>query len=70
MLFLKCCPRCKGDIHLDTDTYGRFLECLQCGFSRDLPDDLGRAVTEGPDRVDEAVAQPVAVAERELGRAS
>ena len=70
MLFLKCCPRCKGDIYVENDTYGHFMECLQCGFSRDLPDTKARAVAEEPDRPAEVVALPAAVAEERLGRAS
>jgi DNA-directed RNA polymerase subunit RPC12/RpoP len=31
-LYLKACPRCHGDIALDNDQYGRYMECLQCGF--------------------------------------
>ena len=31
-LYLKSCPRCRGDITLDEDQYGRYMECLQCGF--------------------------------------
>ena len=70
MLFLKCCPRCKGDIYLDKDTYGVFIECLQCGFSRDLPDTIGKVPAEEPDRAEELVARPVAVTEEQLRRAS
>ena len=70
MLFLKCCPRCKGDIYVENDTYGHFMECLQCGFSRDLPDTKERAVAEAPDRPTEVVVLPAAVAEERLGRAS
>jgi hypothetical protein len=32
MLYLKSCPRCHGDIKLEADVYGQYLECLQCGF--------------------------------------
>ena len=70
MLFLKCCPRCKGDIYLDKDGYGHFMECLQCGFSKDLPDKVEAVSAEEPDRPDEAVAQTVAVTEERLGLAS
>lgn len=35
MVFLKACPRCKGDIYLDQDAYGSFLKCLQCGYHKD-----------------------------------
>ena len=70
MLFIKCCPRCKGDIYVNNDTYGHFMECLQCGFAKDLPDGIGRAVAEEPDRPAEVVALPVAAAEERLSRAS
>ena len=31
MFWLKCCPRCEGDLYEDSDTYGRYITCLQCG---------------------------------------
>ena len=33
MLYLKACPRCRGDIHYATDIDGPYLQCLQCGFN-------------------------------------
>ncbi len=27
-------------LYLATDMYGRYINCLQCGFTRDLPDTL------------------------------
>ena len=39
MIFLKACPKCSGDILLDEDTFGRYLKCLQCGFSKDVMGD-------------------------------
>ena len=35
MMFLKACPKCRGDVVLDKDLYGRYVRCLQCGFLRD-----------------------------------
>ena len=70
MLFLKCCPRCRGDIHLDKDTYGHYVECLQCGFSKDLPDSVGQAAAEEPGAPEVAALDPLAVAEERFGRAS
>jgi hypothetical protein len=32
MFWLKGCPRCKGDLYEDTDKYGRYVNCLQCGY--------------------------------------
>ena len=37
MLNLKGCPRCQGSLYLATDMYGKYVSCLQCGFTRDLP---------------------------------
>ncbi len=31
MFWLKCCPRCEGDLYEEKDTYGRYVACLQCG---------------------------------------
>lgn len=32
MMWLKACPRCCGDLHLDSDHFGEFVSCLQCGM--------------------------------------
>jgi len=33
------CPRCKkGELFIDRDLYGWFESCLQCGYTRDLPE--------------------------------
>ncbi len=32
MLYLKACPRCRGDVQFVNDIDGPFLGCLQCGF--------------------------------------
>jgi hypothetical protein len=33
------CVRCKnGEVFIDRDLYGWYECCLQCGYSRDLPD--------------------------------
>ena len=37
MFTQKRCPKCRGNIYLITDEYGWCEECLQCGYSRDLP---------------------------------
>ena len=36
MLFLKACPKCHGDMYVNRDVYGKFIECLQCGLLRDV----------------------------------
>jgi DNA-directed RNA polymerase subunit M/transcription elongation factor TFIIS len=36
MIYMKSCPKCKGDISLGKDSYGYYAACLQCGWSKDL----------------------------------
>lgn len=36
MVKFKSCPRCKGDMHLNTDIYGAYRECLMCGYMVNL----------------------------------
>ena len=36
VLYLKACPRCKGDVHTNRDMYGHYGECLQCGYMVDI----------------------------------
>ena len=36
MMLLKACPKCGGDIIFDSDMYGRYTKCLQCGLMKDL----------------------------------
>ncbi|MCH8061313.1 MAG: hypothetical protein IH861_02290 [Chloroflexi bacterium] len=36
MLYLKACPRCKGDVVANRDMYGEYRECLQCGYMVDI----------------------------------
>ena len=38
MMMFKACPRCGGDVHMTSDMYGRYAQCIQCGHSRDLPE--------------------------------
>jgi hypothetical protein len=39
MVWLKACPRCKGDLFLDEDHYGKYKSCIQCGYIKDLVDE-------------------------------
>jgi len=36
MYFLKQCPKCSGDLITDSDQYGDFISCLQCGLCKDI----------------------------------
>jgi Zn ribbon nucleic-acid-binding protein len=33
---LEQCPKCKGYVMLQRDSYGWYVECLQCGYTHDL----------------------------------
>ena len=33
----KSCPRCGGDIFVDSDQHSWYEQCLQCGYLRDMP---------------------------------
>ncbi len=38
-LKIRGCTRCnKGEVFIDRDQYGWYECCLQCGYTRDLPD--------------------------------
>ena len=39
MLNLKSCPRCKGDVNVENDWYGKYESCLQCGWYKDSADE-------------------------------
>ena len=43
MIVLKSCIRCQGDVHLKSDHYGQYLDCLQCGAVTDVPDRIDLA---------------------------
>ena len=38
MMHLKSCPKCQGDMYVDSDAYGPFHQCLQCGLIKDVVD--------------------------------
>ena len=38
MFLLKGCPRCSGDLYQDSDMFGPYVNCAQCGFLKDFPD--------------------------------
>ncbi len=37
MMWLKACPRCRGDLFLDSDYYGPSANCIQCGYTLQEP---------------------------------
>ena len=38
MVYFKACPRCEGDVILNSDMYGWYRECIQCGYETDAED--------------------------------
>ncbi|MDP2673688.1 MAG: hypothetical protein Q8Q00_02140 [Dehalococcoidia bacterium] len=32
MYWLKACPRCRGDLHEESDFFGAYVACIQCGY--------------------------------------
>ena len=36
MLLFRACPRCQGDMHVNSDIYGDYKECLMCGLMQDI----------------------------------
>ena len=42
MIFFKSCPRCKGDMVMSTDLYGKYMECLQCGHETEPVAEAGQ----------------------------
>ena len=39
MMLFKACPKCGGDIIFDSDIYGKYTRCLQCGLMKDIMED-------------------------------
>ena len=58
MIYFKDCPRCKGDMYLAEDIFGKYLNCLQCGYLRDVTEIKSREYTKDN--------SPVVVEDREL----
>ena len=61
MLYFNSCPRCKnGTVQLESDFFGSYLSCLNCGFEKSAASvrkiDYEEMRREGED----AVAVPVA----------
>ena len=55
MLYLKSCPKCRGDMYLERDNFGSYRQCLQCGKTED---------TDAPS----PMLASVAAAETKVGR--
>lgn len=33
MMWLRGCPRCRGDLYRDWDVAGSYRQCIQCGYT-------------------------------------
>lgn len=65
MLYFNSCPRCKtGTIQLESDFYGSYLSCLNCGFEKSAASvrklDYEEMRREAEEAIPAAVASPVA----------
>ena len=40
---MKECPKCHGDLLVKEDVHGQYVSCIQCGFLRDLPQEVAEA---------------------------
>ena len=46
MVWLKSCPRCeRGDLMLEAEREGWSINCLQCGYTKDVEDPLLAALS-------------------------
>jgi hypothetical protein len=54
------CPKCGGNVYLDTDYYGWYEECLQCGYTKNL----AKVTRVSVDAGDKYAAEPVEVPAR------
>ena len=36
MIQFKACPKCRGDMRVDSDMYGEYRRCLQCGTEQEV----------------------------------
>jgi hypothetical protein len=49
--FFKACPKCKGDMYLDSDVYGAYRKCLQCGRIFDIEASQTDVAESGTDKL-------------------
>jgi hypothetical protein len=58
MYWLKACPRCHGDLHQESDFYGPYVACIQCGYVLDAREEETLRLRKALQR------EPVATTER------
>ena len=52
MYWLKGCEKCGGDLYLESDKFGSYVSCLQCGAIRLDFDERQHAATSAPGETD------------------
>ena len=51
---MKGCPKCRGDLIIDRDTFGKYFKCLQCGLLKDMTDGYQKVIDTDSVRESEA----------------
>lgn len=46
MIYLKACPRCRGDVRYEEGMDGPQLKCFQCGFTLNTKSEVQKAQPE------------------------
>ena len=55
MVMLRACPRCiTGSVIRGGDNYGLYIQCLQCGYLKDLDDE--RTAEDGSPQAEASLA--------------
>jgi hypothetical protein len=36
VIAFKICPKCGGNLGIESDCYGKYLSCIQCGYEKDI----------------------------------
>ena len=60
MYWLKACPRCRGDPHEESDFFGTYVACIQCGYVLNTGDEEALRLTGVPERESAQPAEKVA----------
>ena len=55
------CPKCGGNIYLDSDIYGWFEQCIQCGYTRNMEKVVQAKMETGDKYFAELALQPAKI---------
>ena len=53
MMWLKGCPKCRGDLYDNRDHYGRYIVCMQCGHHLSDSEEFALGISLSPDQLAE-----------------